>query len=117
MNQKMIDLKFMLQQTGELETEIEKYKQNLIGDGAEYNTIDAFRFIDQSGKGVVDHNEIVQFLSAHFGQSLQFTDDDVGLFIQRFDKNVRNSIKYSEFCTAFAPVDQNFQGVLSGRKP
>tara|TARA_B110000285_G_C14826445_1_gene468895 strand:- start:59 stop:262 length:204 start_codon:yes stop_codon:yes gene_type:complete len=57
--QKMIDLKFMLQQTGDLENEIEKQKQKLIGEGAEYNTIDAFRFIDQSGKGIVDHEEIV----------------------------------------------------------
>lgn len=55
----MIDLKFMLQQTGDLENEIEKQKQKLIGEGAEYNTIDAFRFIDQSGKGIVDHEEIV----------------------------------------------------------
>ena len=70
MKQKLIDVKFMLRKTGELEELIEKEKQKLIGEGAEYNTIDAFRFIDQSGKGVVDYHEIIQFISANFGQTL-----------------------------------------------
>jgi hypothetical protein len=46
LKQKLIDMKFMLHKTGELEHLIELEKQKLIGEGAEYNTIDAFRFID-----------------------------------------------------------------------
>lgn len=36
----------MLEYTAQLEKEIENLKQKMIGEGVEYNTIDAFRFID-----------------------------------------------------------------------
>lgn len=57
------------------------------------------------------------FLNSAFGASLEFNNNDIILFVQRFDKGEKDQIKYSEFCNAFAPVSESFISQLSQRKP
>ena len=78
-------------------------KQKLVKECPLYNTIDAFRLIDESGVGKVSPGDIVNFLNSTFGNDIGYDTDQLSLFVQRFDKNDRQSIKYSEFCSAFAP--------------
>lgn len=52
----------VLQNMGELEGEIENIKQKIVAEREEFNTIDAFRFIDVNGNGAVETDEIVSFL-------------------------------------------------------
>ena len=71
----------MIKTLGQLESELERHKQKLIHLGKEFNTVDAFRFIDVNGNGVVDVQEIIKFLNASFGEQLKFYNNDVILFI------------------------------------
>ena len=52
-----------LQFVGELEIELEQHKKKLVNDAIDYNTIDAFRMIDQQGVGAVTFGDLIQFLS------------------------------------------------------
>ena len=83
--------------------------------GQDYNTIDAFRLIDVDGQGSVSPEQIQRFID----QNLQITYDQhkLQLFILRFDKNEKNRLKYSEFCTAFAPQSARTQQELVNRTP
>jgi Ca2+-binding EF-hand superfamily protein len=98
-----------------LENEIEVNKQRLVNESADYNTIDAFRLIDVHGQGSVSQNEIIDFLYDNVGNSLTFTQADLDLFMMRFDKYDKQKIKYSEFCTAFAPTSPRTQKILVAR--
>lgn len=55
------------------------------------------------GKGAVTQDEIVEFLQNNFQGQIQFTEDEVDLFVIRFLKKDKEKICYSDFCTAFAP--------------
>lgn len=68
--QQILSLKFVLQSMGELEGEIENMKQKIVAEREEYNTIDAFRFMDENGDGAVTPDELVNFLGAVHGQHL-----------------------------------------------
>lgn len=85
--------------------EVESLKQRLVEEGQDYNTIDAFRLMDSDGNGQVTKQEIQDFIRSNFGGADPDLNDPIklDLFIMRFDKNSKDKIKYSEFCTAFAP--------------
>lgn len=68
--QNILSLKVVLQSMGELEGELENMKQKIVAEREEYNTIDAFRFIDEDGNGAVTPDELVNFLGAVYGQHL-----------------------------------------------
>lgn len=85
---------------------MENLKQKLVLECEDFNTIDAFRFIDQEGNGAVTPQEIIRFLNNEYGNTIQFDINDLNLFVQRFDKNDRQKLKYSEFCTSFAPLNE-----------
>ena len=55
------------------------------------------------GQGAVTQSEIIDFLYDNIGQQMSFNKGDIELFMLRFDKYEKQRIKYSEFCTAFAP--------------
>ena len=109
----------VLQVIGECEKEIEDHKKRLVMEGGQdYNTIDAFRLIDKQGQGSVNYQELYQFLSNNLIQyGVEFSEDDLALFMLRFDKHERQRIKYSEFCSAFAPISPRSQQVLVHRHP
>jgi Ca2+-binding EF-hand superfamily protein len=101
-----IDIVQFLQITSELEYELELHKQRLVNEGQDYNTIDAFRLIDLSGQGAVNQQEIFDFLLGNF-VNYKFSQHELDLFMIRFDKYDKQKIKYSEFCSAFAPQETN----------
>lgn len=107
----------MLGNIAELENLVENHKQKLVNECKDYNTIDAFRLIDESGQGNVDQQDVINFLTQNFGDEMEITQEDLYLFIQRFDKAERQTIKYSEFCTAFAPLNAASQRRLAERMP
>jgi len=96
---------------GEIELELEMHKQKLANECKEYNTIDAFRLIDQRGQGAVTQQEIIEFINMNFVRQgkLEYEMYDMDLFMLRFDKHDKQKIKYSEFCTAFAPQSPRAQ--------
>ena len=46
-----------------------------------------------------------------------FSESDVDLFISRFNKDGKSTLKYSEFCDAFIPKSQTVLNELTSRKP
>lgn len=66
----------------------------MVIDCPEYNTIDAFRLMDEQGQGVVSSQCIAEFIAANF-HHIQCSKKELNLLIKRFDKNERNQIKYS----------------------
>jgi hypothetical protein len=109
-------VKDIFENVAALEALIEAHKNKLVNECPEFNTIDAFRLIDEAGQGNVNLQEIGDFISQNF-VDFEFDEDDLNLLIQRFDKGDRNTIKYSEFCTAFAPINQSAQQKLGQRIP
>ena len=102
-----------MQWMGEIELDMEIHKQKLVTECQEYNTIDAFRLIDQDGQGAVSQDEILLFLDNNFGDQIEYDYAEIELFMIRFDKQEKQKVKYSEFCTAFAPQSSRAQQVLA----
>lgn len=46
-----------------------------------------------------------------------FTEPEIDLFIARFSKDGRSSLKYSEFCDALKPKSHSVLNELQSRKP
>ena len=110
-----INIKIFFETVAELENNLEMHKQNMVNQNEDFNTIDAFRLIDQEGEGVVSLNDLEDFVVNSLG--IRYKQSDLTLFIKRFDKNDRNQIKYSQFCNAFAPINETFKAVLGERRP
>ena len=68
----------------------------------DFNLIDAFRIFDEDGNGSISANQIVYGLNK-IGCFVQ--QSDVCAFLKIFDRNQTGSLKYSEFCDAFLPLD------------
>lgn len=75
-----------MQWIGEIELDMEIHKQKLVTECQEYNTIDAFRLIDQDGQGAVSQDEILLFLDNNFGDQIEYDYNEIELFMIRFDK-------------------------------
>jgi hypothetical protein len=44
-------------------------------------------------------------------------ETDVSAFLKIFDKNQDGTLKYSEFCDAFLPLDTNWASQLAAKPP
>lgn len=74
--------------------ELEMIRQRLVREGADFNTVDAFRQLDKDAKGEVDMQTLKQSLTQEI-QINDFTPEKLALFFGRFDKLKRSKIKYS----------------------
>ena len=83
----------------------------------DFNTIDAFRYLDKEGKGFIEPHELIQCLRKDLGLSSDELENDVIMFFQKFDKDESRQMKYSEFCDAFATKDGNLLKELASRVP
>ena len=85
----------------------------------DYNTIDAFRYLDKQGRGFVDSMELYQSLKKDIkiGDRVETLQDDLIMFFQKFDKEEARVIKYSSFCDAFAPKEKETLRDLASRVP
>ena len=97
----------------ELQGRIERIKVSL-SLKTDFNMIDAFRIFDRDGKGTATTYEIQAGLQE---LGLQVTDQELALFMKRFDKDGDNKLRYSEFADAFLPADTFHGSLLSNKGP
>lgn len=102
-------------QVSETEMVIEQLRQRLVKECNEFNAVDAFRFLDVKGRGEITKEELMYGLAEVV--LANFTEQDVDLFIARFNKDGKGVLKYSEFCDAFKPKSQQVLNELLVRKP
>ena len=48
---------------------------------------------------------------------ISYDEDDLIVFFEKFDKDEKRNISYSEFCTAFAPKEEKYLKVIATRVP
>lgn len=114
-NSKDIDLMKVLYIQAKEEMKIEELRMKLVKETKDFNTVDAFRLIDVTGKGRVNEHELKLGMEM---QDLDFTIDEMLSFIHKYSKNsAMMRIKYSEFCDAFAPKDKAAIAELASRVP
>jgi hypothetical protein len=89
----------------------------LVLECEDFNTIDAFRFLDKEGKGFIEPHELIISLRQDLNIDFQELENDVIMFFQKVDKQETRKMKYSEFCSAFAPKDKNQLKTLAARVP
>jgi len=80
----------------------------------DFNLIDAFRMFDPTGTGQASHQVIRQVLAEI---NLCCKEEELLLFMQRFDKDRDNHLRYSEFCDAFLPIDSFHASLLAKKAP
>ena len=94
----------------EKDLEIQKINLSLRED---FNLIDAFGILDTEGRGTMSPSELFNSLKAH---NLVVTQEDCHLFFLRYNKDVDCQLKYSEFKSAFTPMDNHYARQLGSRK-
>ena len=92
---------------------IEGSKLALAGH-ADFNLFDAFRIFDVMGRGCLTLSELYNGLVKHLG--LVPSQDELELFFQRYDRDMDGSLRFTEFCDAFIPLDPHIGQVLNGRQ-
>lgn len=80
----------------------------------DFHTIDAFRFFDTEEKGVVDSYQIKKGLEK---AKIACDVDSICLFLARFDRDLDQSLRYSEFCEAFLQRDDEKMRQIAKRVP
>lgn len=78
----------------------------------DFNLIDAFRIFDLKGLGSATLSDLRNGLKE---LGLQATEQELILFMKRFDKDGDDKLRYSEFVDAFLPSDK-FHGSLLVQK-
>ena len=94
---------------------IEQLRQRLVRECPEFNTVDAFRFLDVRGTGEISRDEFIEGISQLVRAT--FNEAEADLFIARFSKDGRETLKYSEFCDAIKPKSHSVLSELQQRKP
>lgn len=85
---------YVFQSQLELEKKIEKAKIQL-SLKTDFNLIDAFRIFNESGNGSASIPDLQRGLSE---LGLDVSNDEVSLFMKRFDQDHDRQLRYSEFC-------------------
>jgi hypothetical protein len=76
--------------------------------------IDAFRIFDPNGIGVATVSDFRNGLNE---LGLSVSDQELVLFMKRFDKDGDDKLRYSEFCYAFLPSDSFHASLLAKKAP
>ena len=95
-----------------LETEIEDAKVRL-AQQPDFNMSDAFSMMDRNSNGYVSVDEIIDTLQL---LGVYAPREDVVLFVKRYDRNLDNKLRFSEFCDAFVPKNALHASTLNARK-
>jgi len=97
----------------ELERRLERCKIDL-SLRTDFNLIDAFRVFDTDGKGWVTMDEIKDGLNCY---GVFISDEDIDLYLKRYDKDEDGKLRYSEFCDSFLPNDTFHASLLAKKAP
>jgi Ca2+-binding EF-hand superfamily protein len=98
----------------ELEKRLEKIKVDL-ALRTDFNLIDTFRLFDAQGKGWITAEEVANGLFDYFSLTIQ--PKDLVLYMNRYDKDRDGSLRYSEFCDSFLPIDPFHAKLLAKKAP
>ena len=85
---------YVFQNQLELEKNIEKIKIQL-SLKTDFNLIDAFRIFNESGTGSASIQDLIHGLK---DLGLEVNNDEITLFMARFDQDSDRRLRYSEFC-------------------
>ncbi len=110
-----MDIILFLVKGAEYEFEVEMKRQRLVAECEDFNTIDAFRYIDKAGQGEIQCHILLNSLLEEIG--IECEEDNLILFFQKFDNSEQQVIKYSDFCDAFAPKDDQYLKEIALRVP
>ena len=80
----------------------------------DFNLIDAFRIFNESGTGSASVQDLIHGLK---DLGLEVTNDEITLFMARFDQDNDRKLRYSEFCQAFLPQDSFHASLLAKKAP
>ena len=94
----------------EKDFEIQKINLSLRDD---FNMIDAFGILDEDGKGNLNPQELHVALRR---MDIPATQEDCYLIFHRFNRDMDGLLKYSEFTSAFLPVDQHYARQLGSKR-
>ena len=96
-----------------LERELESAKIELTLK-PDYNLLDAFRMLDNSGKGHITPTSLLESLwKLHKLDDI--TQDDVFLFFRRYDSKSKGMLSFHDFCQAVTPLSKEYAVLLTGR--
>lgn len=80
----------------------------------DFNLIDAFRIFNESGTGSACVQDLIHGLK---DLGLEVNNDEITLFMARFDQDNDRKLRYSEFCQAFLPQDSFHASLLAKKAP
>ena len=95
------------------EEELERCKQDL-ALRPDFNLVDFFLFFDKEKQGFCGREEFEEALSE---LGLQFQQQNLLLFLQRFIKGEAETLKFYDFSEAFLPLLSDYAELLNQRKP
>ena len=94
-----------------LERDLENEKISLI-QKHDFNLFDAFRIFDNDSRGFVNHSDLKFGLNSI---GVYPSNEELSLFIKRYDKNNDLRLRFSEFCDSFTPIDSYYSTLLNKR--
>ena len=96
---------------GEKEIEINKIDLALKSD---FNCEDAFRIFEKDGQGYITKDDLKYGFNS---LGLSMNDNDINLFMRRFDLKKKNNINYQEFFDILVPFDSEYRNIVELRLP
>ena len=97
----------------EMESKIEDTKTNL-ANNPDFNCEDALRLFETNDKGYLDENDIKCGLSLI---GINPTNQEVRLFMKRFDLQKNGYINYADFFDIVVPFEKNYRTRVENRIP
>ena len=94
-----------------MERDLENSKINLTKT-PDFNLFDAFRIFDMDSRGWITLTD----LKIGLNEIGVYPDhEDLALFFKRYDKDMDNRLRFSEFSDAFSPIDSYYKQILNRR--
>lgn len=94
-----------------LERELENAKIALV-QTPDFNVFDAFRIFDMDSRGWISHSDLKIGLNEI---GICPDHEELALFFKRYDKDLDNRLRFSEFSDAFTPIDNYYAQILNRR--
>lgn len=95
-----------------LDRELENTRQNL-SLRADFTLIDAFKMIDENGKGYIASYDIEGVLNY---LQIPISPDNVYLLIKHYDRDQDGKVTFSDFCEMLTPRQREYSSLLNSRK-
>ena len=94
-----------------MERDLENSKINLTKT-PDFNLFDAFRIFDMDSRGWITLTD----LKIGLNEIGVYPDqEELALFFKRYDKDMDNRLRFSEFSDAFSPIDSYYKQILNRR--